>query len=175
MFGSRVRNLQGARMFVAGIDFDTHAVHLVLVDLDEQRPPWYHRFELHGGDAFDRARSVRPAMPGPTSILWDETLAFGIEEPQGRHKATVAKLKAVQGAVLACLPEGTLVHPLVPAEWRRLAGLPGNASKATVAALVLDDACANGWGEIASWPQDACDAYCIAHATALKIEQQEAA
>lgn len=173
MFGSRVRNLQGARMFVAGIDFDTHAVHLVLVDIDEQRPPWYHRFELHGGDAFDRARSVRPAMPGPTSILWDETLAFGIEEPQGRHKATVAKLKAVQGAVLACLPEGTLVHPLVPAEWRRLAGLPGNASKDSVAYRSRQLVWVDDTTDV--WPQDAHDAHLIARATIALLEQQEAA
>jgi hypothetical protein len=165
-------------VFVGGFDFDTHAVHLVLVDLDGLRTPWYHAFPLTGDDAFDRLRDVARVMPYRSSILYDECVAFGIEEPQGRHKATVAKLKAVQGAIVASLPAHALVHPLEPARWRSLCGLKGNAPKDTVKFHSI-------WSwlppegaiepEVDRWPQDAHDAHLIALATRRLLDQQEKA
>lgn len=149
-------------MFVAGIDYSTHAVDLVLVDQDEQRPPWWHRFELHGQDAWERTRDVRRVMPGPSSQLWDEVGAFGVEDPRGQNSGVLYR---VQGAVLACLPPTALVHPLVPSEWRKAVGLPGNATKAQIYGAFPQDPL---------WPQDACDAYCIALATATLIQKQAA-
>lgn len=152
-------------MFVAGIDLSTFAVDVVKVPLD-QGPPQWHRFPLTGSDAFERARSVRDAMPGSSSVFWDDVLAVGIEEPAGRNPGVIFR---VQGAVLARIPTHLLVEKLMPSQWRRLVGLPGNASKADV----RSHATLNGVGRLNDgtfvWPQDACDAWCIALATRALI------
>ncbi len=155
---------------LVGIDFSTHAVDLVAIDEDTGTPTWT-RCELTGSDAFERTRSVAAAMP-PASF-WSDVLAVGIEEPQGAQRATVAKLKAIQGAVLACIPRSIVVQPFQPAEWRRAVGLSGNTSKGAVNNYVnalrraqsLPD-----FVEILWWPQDACDAYCIARALEGRVE-----
>lgn len=150
-------------MTTAGIDFDTHAVHIVF--LLEDGEAIYKRYDLDGHDAFERTRAVRGAMP--TTGIWEDmgVVACAIEEPQGAQKATVAKLKAIQGAVLACLPADLLVEPMVPARWRTAVGLPGNCAKEDVAAFVRYE-WANGYpaGRSAryDWPQDALDAWCLA-------------
>lgn len=152
-------------MNVAGIDFSSHSIDVVLIDIDGHRPPLWHRYPLAGPDAFDRARRVPEEMPGPRSCYWDDTLAIGIEEPAGKFKPGGGY--RVQGAVLACLPPRLLVVPWMPSQWRKAVGLPGNASKADVAAF----ACVFG----DDWPQDACDAYCIAAATTTRIVREVAA
>jgi hypothetical protein len=156
-------------MFTAGIDYSTHAIDLVLVDEDGLRPPWWHRFELHGPDAWERTRTVARTLPGRTSQLWDEVLAFGLEEPRGQNSGVLYR---VQGAVLAALPPHVLVYPMVPSEWRKAVGLPGNASKDAIAYFAVNDGPPD---EFRDWPQDACDAYCIALATHKLINQQEEA
>ena len=147
----------------AGIDFSTFAIDLVLIP-EEGEPEW-HRFELAGHDAFERTRGVRDVMP--SRGWWSDlgVVALGIEEPQGVAKSTVAKLKAIQGAVVACLPRDLLVHPMVPARWRTEVGLKGNASKEEVADFVAVRS-GTGFVEIpwdcSQWSQDAMDAYCLA-------------
>lgn len=163
-------------MTTAGIDFDTHAVHVVFLDEDGRAS--YHRYELSGHDAFERTRSVRSAMP--TKGVWEDmgVYACAIEEPQGAQKATVAKLKAVQGAILACLPADLLVEPMVPARWRTAVGLKGNATKEDVAQLVgrqvWPDAPLPVVPAPSTWPQDACDAYCLALAVSMLVETEAA-
>jgi len=152
-----------------GIDFDTHAVHLV--KLSEDGAATYTRCELVGLDAFERTRHVRQAMPGAS--YWDDVVAVGIEEPQGVQKATVSKLKAVQGAILACIPRATLVEPMVPARWRKVADLPGGASKEYVNLHVRSRITSRGNTamNLIDWPQDACDAYCLALAVSRLVEE----
>lgn len=147
---------------MVGIDYSTHSVDLVSVELEGGRAVWAHA-ALAGDDAFDRLRSVAGAMPRASA--WDDTLAVGIEEPQGVSQGTRAKLKAVQGAIVACLPSRLLVHPFGPSEWRRLVGLPGSATKAGIALFVHDDLRASP-----HWPQDACDAFCLALAVRERLE-----
>lgn len=152
---------------IAGIDFSTHAVDVVLLDEDTDRAEW-HRFELAGADAFERARNVRAAMPG--SSFWDDVLAVGIEQPRGNHG--VVHMARIQGAVLTCLPRSLLVQPLNPSSWRKQVGLPGNASKDDVARRAQAGLYLSGHDEV--WPQDALDAWCIALATRSLIQQAAA-
>jgi len=150
---------------IAGIDFSTWHIDVVLLDEDTDHADW-HRFTLaNTGDAFDRARTVRLAMPGRS--WWDDhgVLAVGIEQPFGRG-SSVTPLYRVQGAVLACLPPLTLVHPWAPSSWRKAVGLPGNCPKDAVAAFVHDSAT-----ETLQWSQDACDALCVALATREALER----
>lgn len=155
--------------YIAGIDFSTRAVDVVLIDEDTGEPTW-HPYPLAGmGDAFDRTRSVRTAMP-PRST-WDDlgVIAIGIEQPRGNHGVT--PLFRIQGAILACLPTQVLITPWNPSSWRLAVGLKGNATKIEVFEYVADlvsDA-------RNTWPQDAADAYCIALATRDALERLEAA
>lgn len=152
---------------IAGIDYSTHAVDVVLLDEDTDAATW-HRTVLDGKDAFDRARDVRIAMRLFDSEMWDDVVAIGIEDPRGYNAGALYR---IQGAILACLPTSLLVHPLPPSVWRKTVGLPGNASKGHIANFVYDKrarhlAYATAYYDNPDeWPQDACDAYCIALAT----------
>lgn len=154
-------------MWVAGIDYSTHAVDVVIVPLEGKEPPRWRRHELTGKDAFDRTRTVD--MRGS---VWDEVVAVGIEHPGG--KFGTRDMTRVQGAIIVQLPSTLLVHPLPPAKWRKLVGLPGNASKADVESQSLrhiPKMSPDGFG----WPQDAHDAHCIALATRTLLEREKAA
>lgn len=162
-------------MTVAGIDLSTHAIDVVAVDEDTDAATW-HRFPLSGHDAFERARDVWPALlEGGIVGLMEDVVACGIEQPRGHH-GTV-HIARVQGAVLASLPRRLLVQPWNPSEWRKACGLPGNASKRAVWEFVIDNEPDGnrGWSVLEDWPQDACDAYCIALATRSLLHRSEAA
>lgn len=144
-------------MTFVGIDYDTRYIHLCKIAEEEPADqPRYMKVALEGNDAFDRTRSIRNVMLRRTNVYWDDVQAIGIEEPMGPGHIT-AKLKAVQGGVLQCLPTGLLVHPLSPSEWRKAAGISGRASKEEV-----QDHVRGLLGENPHWPQDAFDAWCIA-------------
>lgn len=163
---------------IAGIDFSSRFIDVVLLDESTDAATW-HRFELSGADAFDRARAVRAAMPG--SSFWDNVLAVGIEQPQARgpRAANMGALYRVQGAVLACLPQPVLVQPWWPSAWRKAVGLPGNASKEAVATFA-ERTLYPMWphpmvATLPVWPQDAWDAYLIALATRSVLQHEDAA
>lgn len=160
----------------AGIDFDTHAVHVVV--LPEEGTVVYRRFELEGHDSFERTRAIRDAMPSRSWWKDQGIVAVGLEVPWGPNKG---RLHPVFGGVLACLPRELLVQPLEPARWRHAVGLPGNASKGHVKALALSMLISKhgtptfmgraqypAW--INDWTQDACDAYCLALAVSKLTE-----
>lgn len=160
---------------IAGVDFSTRAVDVVLLDEDSDAATW-HRFELVGSDAFDRSRYVTTAMPFRTGAFWDDILAVGIEDPRGYGAGSLYR---VQGAILACIPHGTLVHPLIPSQWRKTVGLSGRASKGEIAEWVFDRletkiARSRFFGD--DFPAyDRCDAYCIALATRSLLQHGEKA
>jgi hypothetical protein len=153
---------------VAGIDYSTHMIDVVLIDEDTLKPEW-HRYELEGTDAFNRARDVHDAMFGGAWI-WENCIAVGIEDPRGYNAGALYR---IQGAALACIPRDILVQPWIPSEWRKAVGLKGNASKDNVAEYVLDTV--DDLSPLYDWPQDAFDALCIARATLQALERTEAA
>lgn len=166
---------------IAGCDYSTRFVDIVLLDEDTDAATW-HRFELHGQDAFDRARDVHRAF-NLTSEQWDSVVAVGIEDPRGYGAGAMYR---VQGAILAGIPWHKLVQPWVPSSWRKAVGLPGNASKGHIRVHALQHVEAPSVHEkngrmtyvphdMRDWPQDACDAYCIALATRIALERTEAA
>lgn len=160
-------------MRVAGIDVSTRAVDIVTVPFDQPGPPVHYRVELDGHDALERTRDAATRLPGAASVFWDTVLAVGFENPQSRGSstATMYALQRVVGVVLAHIPARMLVSPIEPAAWRHAVGLKGNAPKPEVAAHVRERLGA----EASGWPQDACDAYCIALATRDRITTPTAA
>lgn len=154
-------------MRFAGVDFSTHNVDLVLIDLDNLEPPAWHRYMLIGETAFDRARNVRDAMPARTAYDDEGVVLVAIEAPFSRGRpAAGAALSRVQGAILACLPAGVEVLELRANEWRDALGLPTRGTTAELKAHAARYAWARG--ARIDWPIDATDAYCIA-AAAIEI------
>lgn len=153
-------------MSVAGIDYSTRFVDVVLLDEDTDAATW-HRFPLDGHDAFQRARSAHALLP--MASFWDDVLACGIEDPRGYGAGSLYR---VQGAILSTLPHWLLVQPWIPGQWRKACGLAGNAPKASVFDWVGNHGPLSGNSD---WPQDACDAYAIAYATRSLIHKQEEA
>ena len=161
-------------MKVVGIDFSSFAVDIVRVHVDDLTPPEWHHWALHGQDSFDRTRTVANAMPGRTSVFWDDVLGVGIEEPAGKQTGHGFR---VQGAILSMIPPATMVEKWMPSQWRKAVGLPGNCPKDAVMEWVVSSAFTDGWKtDQRHLEQDACDAYCIALATreALTTERSAA-
>lgn len=157
-------------MNVAGIDFSSRFVDVVLLDESSDRAVW-HRFELTGADAFDRARAVGLAVPGRAMSFWDDVLAVGIEDPRGYGAGSLYR---VQGAILSCVPQGRLVQPWIPSVWRKQVGLKGNSTKEDVEFHVRFSLAAGQFSR-QSFPPDFFDAYCIALATRQLLQTEKAA
>jgi hypothetical protein len=157
---------------ICGIDLSSFNVDAVFLSEDGRYLPesqFWVRVSLGKlGDAFDRSRLVFTAISRatfqikggyeyPLQMLFADCRAIGIEEPRGMNPGPTFR---VQGAVLQTIPQSTLVHPWVPSQWRKGVGLKGNCQKEEIMAFVKDKI-----KDAADWPQDACDAWCIAEAT----------
>lgn len=161
----------------AGIDFDTRGVHVVLIDSDRPNsvPDYMELPLLWHSKAFGRLRSVRDVMPARGWWEDEGVMAIAIEEPMQRGPASssfLPKLKAVQGAIVACLPRDMPVNPMVPTSWKKTVGMKGNATKVDVEFWVRFSSphSVTGCFTGCKWPQDAFDAYCLALSAQLLLE-----
>jgi len=156
--------------YVCGIDFDSFAVHCVLLPLESDAAT-YQLIDLDvgPGDALDRCRRCRDLMPARGA--WNDTgvVAIALERPMGASRIGVAQQMRVQGAILACLPREPLVTELAPPTWKLHSVGKGNASKDEVAAWAFER-----W-QTAGVPQDAYDAFCIAWACRAQLAFGEVA
>lgn len=156
-------------MWVAGIDFDSHGIDLVLLE-EESDYALHERWPLIGFDAFERAQHVSSLR----QFVWDSTawrnvIALGIEDPRGPSRNADAPIYRTQGAILACLPETLLVCPWKPGEWRK------QLSVAHIGKLPLMEFALTHWaGAPERVTQDAADAFCIAYATRMVLVREEA-
>jgi len=100
---------------VVGIDFDTHAVHLVRLDENE---PEAHYFQARGDGnlAWDRALKIRGQMPAAS--WWDDVYLVAVESPKSNRFDTAVKLACVQGIAVACVPDGIEVWQVTPHDWK---------------------------------------------------------
>lgn len=146
--------------YVAGIDFSTHAIDVVLIDENGELPCKRVQYMLDGQDAWERARNVAST----SRFSWvEDTIAIGIEDPRGKNAGALYR---VQGAILTRIPLSLLVCPLVPSQWRKLARVPGNASKEVVREAAIRLGANPLWGRAF----DPYDAFCIAFATRTLIQ-----
>lgn len=112
-------------MNVAGIDFSSRAVHIVLLE-DDSDEASARVFELAGATPFERARSLRRIFP--TRGFWEDNGVYlvGIEDPHSRANHTAKALGLAAGAIAALLPNAMTVIQTPPSEWHRI--FTGNAS-----------------------------------------------
>lgn len=161
---------------MAGIDYSTHAVDVVLIDENDELAPQWHRYPLKGVDAFDRTRHIREAFTGTESAWRWHTLAVGIEDPRGQNAGALYR---IMGGILQVIPSDILVQPWIPSQWRKAVGLPGNCTKEAVKewvdswVLIMERPGAGTTTLVDGFPQDVCDAYCIALATRQAITREQ--
>jgi hypothetical protein len=155
-------------MNVCGIDVSTY--HLDFVFLHEEGPPEWQRITLIGDDSWERCRSVR--VP---SAWFEDTEAVGMEVA---HGPSSGQINRVVGAVLSRLPRELLVEQWPVNVWKKAVGLPGNCSKYAVREYVafgpITGHSLHRLERLIDWPQDACDAYCIALATKQALKREAA-
>lgn len=162
-------------MTFAGLDLDTHNVHVVLLD-ETTDDATYRRFPIDIGPGDYHARARRMSDLLPTRSAWRDELGvmlIAVEEPRTPHtrpggagggfKAAIPQA-VIRGAVLACLPREHDVPLLLmpPQEWKKWSlggGFPGqgNAKKDAVAQWVK-----GRWPNRTTSDQNALDAYAIA-------------
>jgi Holliday junction resolvasome RuvABC endonuclease subunit len=142
---------------VAGIDFSTKAIDVVLLNDDTDHATWHRYTITHKQGAFYAARQVNDAMP--TSSFWDQVWLAAIEDPYSNSRGTAKALGMIRGAVLASIPTRLPILPTAPQEWKRVFCGNPSASKTDV----KDAAIRRGF-DPADAAQDAYDAYGIAWA-----------
>lgn len=164
---------------IAGIDYDTRYVHIVLIP-DEGWQPEYHRVHLAstGDYGVSSARSIRLTFPGRT--WWEERRVWlaGLELTYSHDARTAGALGRIQGAILATLPADIPVIPTPPNEWLRVftgrAKLPARKAERKQLAREQTEALA-GENTVSGWHQDGYDAYGIACAVRAMNEDGIAA
>ena len=157
-------------MLIVGLDFSTHAIDMVALELDTDQATWHRRrLDDHPGlDAYERCRRVRDAMPARGHWKDAGVVAVAMEEPFSRSLREARAYGRLEGALLATLPPGLRVIRFHPTTWKKQTVGKGNATKADVAAWVkqtwpIDTHALN------ALPQDALDSYAIAYAGRLEI------
>ena len=116
---------------IAGVDFSSRAIHLVLLD-DDTDTAEGHVIELVGRTPFERARSALWFFP-PRSWFEDKGVwLLGIEDPHSRANHTAKALGLAAGAIAALLPRELVVIQTPPAEWKRLFTGDAHAAKEIV-------------------------------------------
>jgi Holliday junction resolvasome RuvABC endonuclease subunit len=155
--------------FVAGIDYDSSAIHAVLIDETTHAFLHHRAYDLASGpgDAFDRARRVRDLLPARGNWHDIGVLAVGIELPFTRQLNSLVALTRVQGAILACLPRDLMVVDVRPQTWKADTLGQSNATKEQVRDWAIARGCPPGLA------LDFYDAYAIAVSTATRWAQAQ--
>lgn len=159
---------------VAGIDFSSFAIDVVLLDEDTDDAE-HHRIVLpKKADALTRARAVRDLMP-PRTRWHDQAVAIGIEKPFSRNGRGGDTMAIVLGAIIASLPADLPLHLIRADDWRRACELKIRQPRADHKRAAIDFA-GDRWADHPMpLTSDCADAYCIAHATRILAAPQEAA
>jgi hypothetical protein len=144
---------------VAGIDFSTRRIDIVLLDEDSDRAT-PHPYDLPRDGAFLAALAVKDVLPQRSWWEEQQVVSIWLELPWARFLKSVAPLMRMQGALLAVLPRELVAGELAPDTWKALTVGKRQASKPEVAEWVL-----GRWvDQPGAVTQDACDAYAIAWA-----------
>ncbi len=126
---------------IAGIDVSTKAIAVVVLSASDGSLLRWEQFDypklndLPERNVTHRCRWI--TLDDYASFMRGVHVAQ-IEQPMGAHAKSVAEVERVVGAVIRSTPSKTDVAVLLgPSEWKKAAGLPGNASKVQIAAYAL--------------------------------------
>lgn len=156
---ARVFAASRLQVSILGVDLDTKQVTAVHISYDGDLIADYN-VTFNGKKALDRARrAVEPLL----RIPWTHPSIVCLERPAGSSVRVAMDIQRIQGLVLSLLQnrpwwDGPEVWEMLPPEWKKLAGLAGNASKTEISDHVP------AHHKEPHWKQDHCDAYCIAMA-----------
>ncbi len=121
---------------VVGIDFSTIAIDVVTLDEDTDRAEHHRRrLDTGPGDALQRIRRIRDAMPARGTWTDRGAVVVGIELPYGR--AGSDRMAYALGAIIASIDEELPLELLRSDDWRRRCSLPIRGKGATPAAKSL--------------------------------------
>lgn len=153
----------GGATTIAGLDFSTKAVDIVLLNEDNDQAEWTRCPVYDPRGPLYAAESVRRMLPPPS--WWEDNGVYmvGIEDPQSRFPHVAKALGMIAGAVASTLPFGLTVLQLRPQEWKRELCGEAKADKALVASVAAGRILMAG-GQCDDWAQDAFDAYGVAFA-----------
>ncbi len=145
-------------MNIMGVDLSTKAVTAVTITHEAELVGWQH-CEMKGKRALERLRNAYDAID---PIPWHKPSIICFERPAGKGTAAIMDIWRVQGFILGTgwIPEHTEVWEMGPSEWKKLAGLPGNASKEQIKRAFCSQV--KLYEDIGDPTQDFYDAYYIA-------------
>lgn len=153
-------------MKVAGVDFSSHAVDVVLLDEDGGLLPAHLRFPFENRRyAFERLLGCREVLPTPGWWADESVYLIALESPKSKGFGAAVDLARVQGAIIATLPRNIITWQLTPNEWKREIGFPGVAKKDAYRAKAIE------LGAMKNWTEHAIDAFCIAYAARAMNER----
>lgn len=147
---------------IAGVDVSSRVIAIALLDTETGELRETLELAIKPG-------GVGPTMPqAPAFRIAAETIARAthawIEDPMGSHPRSIASGSRAVGALIASIPPWVEVTLVPPPKWKKLAGMPGNATKLTIKQHVYNLGMFPH-GTVLS--QDLCDAACIARACHL--------
>lgn len=151
-------------MKVAGIDFSTRAVDLVLLDEETTVASWHRIPLIEGRGTLAAARSLRGRFPGRSWFESEGVYLVALEETfSGHHAGTAKKLGMIAGAIAVLLPPDLTLLEIPAHEWKRETVGKAGSTKAAVQMWFTEVGFQANPGS-GKWTQDAFDAYAIAWA-----------
>lgn len=117
---------------IAGVDISSHL--LAIVYLDARNGNLYETLELKlkpGGRHPDMARNANFGIAGRDL---SRALAVFIENGMGGQAGAIAPMNRAIGALVSRIDPSVPVNLYGPSEWKKAAGLKGNADKDTIRA-----------------------------------------
>lgn len=154
---------------ITGVDVSTKLVAVVIVDAAADDFPLVHRGEYPLAklpkESPNKATRCRDSALDEAAYLieWSGCTSVYVEQPFGASIKGVAEVERVVGAFLRALPRGISSCLLGPSEWKRIAGIGGNANKERIR-----EEAERHYPTLRGRVQDICDAAIIARAGALE-------
>jgi hypothetical protein len=157
---------------IAGIDLDSNAIDVVLIDEDTGAWLGYRRYDLDvgPGGSLERARRVRDVLPVRGAWADAGVVAIGLEDTRSKQRLSIAAISRIQGALATCLPRDVELLELSVNRrergWKALTAGKTNASKDEIRAWAIAAGAPEGL------VQDAYDAFAIATATRETLQER---
>lgn len=148
---------------IAGVDVSTLSIAVVVLNTRDGALVKFDEFFFPKKDKLPNknpAERCRHIILDAYTAFMNGVSVMQVEQPMGSSIKSVAEVERVVGAVIRSTPYKTHVNPPIgPSEWKKLAGLAGNAKKPEIAVAAV-----RRFPLLADESQDIHDAALIAYA-----------